>query len=152
MTVAPMITISRTMNGLEQVEPSDRFVSNLRSITEPTPAFLAQSSFLNLSNRSSLPSVTLISSRWHLNALLNLQVAQKSMLDMVSPVICIFAWYCIQSSNVVKGRLDASGQEQCSPEGNLPDAEAGPNGEFGTDKGTASTRDTSPNGHLRKVL
>jgi L-ascorbate peroxidase len=50
------------------------------------------------------------------------------------------------------GRVDAKGPDECSPEGNLPDAEAGPNGEYGTDKGTKSTRDTTPNGHLRKVF
>ncbi len=48
--------------------------------------------------------------------------------------------------------MDAKGPEDCSPEGNLPDAEAGPTGTYGTDKGTASTVDTTPGGHLRKVL
>ena len=47
--------------------------------------------------------------------------------------------------------MDAKGPEDCSPEGNLPDAEAGPTGTYGTDKGTASTVDTTPGGHLRKV-
>jgi hypothetical protein len=47
--------------------------------------------------------------------------------------------------------VDAKGPEDCSPEGNLPDAEAGPAGTYGTDKGTASTVDTTPGGHLRKV-
>jgi L-ascorbate peroxidase len=50
------------------------------------------------------------------------------------------------------GRVDAKDPEQCSPEGNLPDAEPADNGEYGTDTGTASTRDTSANGHLRKVF
>lgn len=50
------------------------------------------------------------------------------------------------------GRVDASGPEQCSPEGNLPDAEAGENGKYGGDGGTASTEDKTPNGHLRKVF
>lgn len=50
------------------------------------------------------------------------------------------------------GRLDASGPEQCCLEGNLPDAEAGENGEYGGDGGTASTKDTTPFGHLRKVF
>jgi L-ascorbate peroxidase len=54
--------------------------------------------------------------------------------------------------NMKYGRIDATAPEMCSPEGNLPDAEAGPNGEYGTDTGTASTRDTSPNNHLRKVF
>lgn len=49
------------------------------------------------------------------------------------------------------GRLDAKGPEDCSPEGNLPDAEAAPTGNYGTDSGTASTIDTTPGGHLRKV-
>lgn len=50
------------------------------------------------------------------------------------------------------GRVDAKGPEDCSPEGNLPDAEPGPTGTYGTDKGTKSTIDTSPAGHLRKVF
>ena len=50
------------------------------------------------------------------------------------------------------GRLDATDPSQCSPEGNLPDAEAGENGEYGSDGGTASTKDTTPVGHLRKVF
>mmetsp|Transcript_11275 Transcript_11275/g.21516 ORF Transcript_11275/g.21516 Transcript_11275/m.21516 type:complete len:341 (-) Transcript_11275:46-1068(-) len=50
------------------------------------------------------------------------------------------------------GRVDATGPEQCSPEGNLPDAEAGENGEYGGDSGTASTKDKTPFGHLRKVF
>jgi L-ascorbate peroxidase len=48
--------------------------------------------------------------------------------------------------------LDAIGPEQCSVEGNLPDAEAGPDGVFGNDKGTKSTTDKTPEGHLRKVF
>ena len=47
------------------------------------------------------------------------------------------------------GRTDATGPEQCSPEGNLPDAEAGDNGEYG---GADSAKDTTPFGHLRKVF
>jgi L-ascorbate peroxidase len=47
------------------------------------------------------------------------------------------------------GRVDATGPEQCSPEGNLPDAEAGPEGKYG---GCPSMEDTTPNGHLRKVF
>eukprot|EP00521_Asterionellopsis_glacialis_P019236 CAMPEP_0195326312 /NCGR_PEP_ID=MMETSP0708-20121125/9633_1 /TAXON_ID=33640 /ORGANISM="Asterionellopsis glacialis, Strain CCMP134" /LENGTH=312 /DNA_ID=CAMNT_0040393907 /DNA_START=131 /DNA_END=1069 /DNA_ORIENTATION=+ len=54
--------------------------------------------------------------------------------------------------NMKYGRLDASDPEQCSPEGNLPDAEAGPEGKYGGDGGTASTEDKSANGHLRKVF
>jgi L-ascorbate peroxidase len=50
------------------------------------------------------------------------------------------------------GRLDAADPSQCSPEGNLPDAEAGENGEYGGDGGTASTKDKTPYGHLRKVF
>jgi len=50
------------------------------------------------------------------------------------------------------GRVDATSPEQCSPEGNLPDAEAGPNGKYGGAGGTASTEDSTPNGHLRKVF
>mmetsp|Transcript_51898 Transcript_51898/g.105666 ORF Transcript_51898/g.105666 Transcript_51898/m.105666 type:complete len:360 (+) Transcript_51898:2-1081(+) len=50
------------------------------------------------------------------------------------------------------GRVDAAGPEDCSPEGNLPDAEAGDEGKYGGAGGTASTEDTTPNGHLRKVF
>ena len=54
--------------------------------------------------------------------------------------------------DMIYGRVDATGPEQCSPEGNLPDAEAGPEGKYGGAGGTASTEDESPNGHLRKVF
>jgi len=47
------------------------------------------------------------------------------------------------------GRVDS---EQCSPEGNLPDAEPGDNGKYGGAGGTASTEDSTPGGHLRKVF
>jgi L-ascorbate peroxidase len=47
------------------------------------------------------------------------------------------------------GRVDATGADQCSPEGNLPDAEAGPDGNYG---GSPPMEDTTPNGHLRKVF
>lgn len=47
------------------------------------------------------------------------------------------------------GRVDASGPKDCSPEGNLPDAEAGPGGKYG---GKPEMEDTTPNGHLRKVF
>jgi len=50
------------------------------------------------------------------------------------------------------GRVDATSPEQCSPEGNLPDAEAGPDGKYGGPGGTASTESTEPEGHLRKVF
>lgn len=50
------------------------------------------------------------------------------------------------------GRVDAKGPDDCSPEGNLPFAEPGPTGTYGTDTGTKSTVDTSPGGHLRKVF
>jgi L-ascorbate peroxidase len=50
------------------------------------------------------------------------------------------------------GRVDATGPEMCSPEGNLPDAEAGPDGKFGGPGGTASTEDASVEWHLRKVF
>ena len=51
------------------------------------------------------------------------------------------------------GRVDASAPEQCSPEGNLPDGNANPDtGKYGGAGGTASTEDTTPNGHLRKVF
>jgi L-ascorbate peroxidase len=54
--------------------------------------------------------------------------------------------------DMIYGRLDAESPADCCPEGNLPDAEVGPNGEYGTDSGTASTRDCTPAGHLRKVF
>jgi len=56
------------------------------------------------------------------------------------------------SLGVVYGRVDAESPEQCSPEGNLPDAEAGPAGKFGGTGGTASTQDATAEGHLRKVF
>jgi L-ascorbate peroxidase len=56
------------------------------------------------------------------------------------------------SLGVKYGRVDAESPEQCSPEGNLPDAEAGPEGKFGGTSGTVSTEDTGAEGHLRKVF
>eukprot|EP00578_Thalassiosira_sp_NH16_P000393 CAMPEP_0181141078 /NCGR_PEP_ID=MMETSP1071-20121207/35636_1 /TAXON_ID=35127 /ORGANISM="Thalassiosira sp., Strain NH16" /LENGTH=334 /DNA_ID=CAMNT_0023228053 /DNA_START=90 /DNA_END=1094 /DNA_ORIENTATION=+ len=50
------------------------------------------------------------------------------------------------------GRVDATSPDQCSPEGNLPDAEAGDEGKFGGPGGTASTEDTAAEWHLRKVF
>merc|ERR1719464_64043 len=50
------------------------------------------------------------------------------------------------------GRVDATSPEQCSPEGNLPDAEAGPEGKFGGPGGTRSTEDSAAEWHLRKVF
>jgi L-ascorbate peroxidase len=50
------------------------------------------------------------------------------------------------------GRVDATGPGECSPEGNLPDAEAGPGGKFGGPGGTASTEDSAVEWHLRKVF
>jgi len=50
------------------------------------------------------------------------------------------------------GRVDATSPEQCSPEGNLPDAEAGDEGLFGGTSGTASTEDSEAEWHLRKVF
>jgi len=54
--------------------------------------------------------------------------------------------------NIRYGRVDVDSAEQCSPEGNLPDAEAGENGKYGGPGGTKSTEDTTPYGHLRKVF
>ena len=50
------------------------------------------------------------------------------------------------------GRVDVESASDCSPEGNLPDAEAGPEGHYGGPGGTASTQDKKPEGHLRKVF
>ncbi len=50
------------------------------------------------------------------------------------------------------GRVDATSPEQCSPEGNLPDAEPGQDGKYGGPGGTATTESTEPEGHLRKVF
>jgi L-ascorbate peroxidase len=50
------------------------------------------------------------------------------------------------------GRVDAMGPEQCSPEGNLPDGNPNAHGTYGGAGGTASTEDTTPHGHLRKVF
>jgi len=54
--------------------------------------------------------------------------------------------------DMIYGRVDATGPEMCSPEGNLPDAEAGDAGMYGGSGGTASTEDSTPGGHLRKVF
>ena len=50
------------------------------------------------------------------------------------------------------GRADAPDPKACSPEGNLPDGNPGPEGKFGGKGGTASTEATTPNEHLRKVF
>lgn len=50
------------------------------------------------------------------------------------------------------GRVDATSPEQCSPEGNLPDAEAGPNGMYGGTSGSTPTESPEPGDHLRKVF
>ena len=50
------------------------------------------------------------------------------------------------------GRIDAADPQDCSPEGNLPDGNAGPDGKYGGAGGTASTEATTPNEHLRKVF
>lgn len=47
------------------------------------------------------------------------------------------------------GRVDATSAEQCSPEGNLPDAEAGDEGLYG---GCKEMEDKTAAGHLRKVF
>lgn len=54
--------------------------------------------------------------------------------------------------DMVYGRVDATGPEMCSKEGNLPDGNPGPDGKYGGPGGTASTEDTTPEGHLRKVF
>lgn len=50
------------------------------------------------------------------------------------------------------GRVDVASPDDCSPEGNLPDAEAGDGGKFGGPGGTKSTEDSTAAGHLRKVF
>jgi L-ascorbate peroxidase len=50
------------------------------------------------------------------------------------------------------GRVDASAPDHCSPEGNLPDGEAGGGGKYGGTGGTASTESDTAAGHLRKVF
>uniref|UniRef100_A0A7S2N0M0 Plant heme peroxidase family profile domain-containing protein n=1 Tax=Helicotheca tamesis TaxID=374047 RepID=A0A7S2N0M0_9STRA len=51
--------------------------------------------------------------------------------------------------DMIYGRADATSAEQCSPDGNLPDAEAGrESGKYGG----GSMEDETPNGHLRKVF
>lgn len=54
--------------------------------------------------------------------------------------------------DMIYGRVDATKPEQCSLEGNLPDGNPGPNGEYGASSGTSPTVDTTPEGHLRKVF
>ena len=50
------------------------------------------------------------------------------------------------------GRVDATDSGMCTPEGNLPDGNPGPNGMFGGPGGTASTESDTPEGHLRAVF
>ena len=50
------------------------------------------------------------------------------------------------------GRVDVTDADMCPKEGNLPDGAPGPDGNYGGDGGTASTRDSTPEGHLRKVF
>lgn len=50
------------------------------------------------------------------------------------------------------GRVDATSPAQCSPEGNLPDAEPGPDGAFGGSGGTRPTADATAEWHLRRVF
>jgi L-ascorbate peroxidase len=50
------------------------------------------------------------------------------------------------------GRLDVDSPDGCPKEGNLPDAEPGPEGKFGGPGGTKSTEDKTAQGHLRKVF
>jgi L-ascorbate peroxidase len=59
---------------------------------------------------------------------------------------------CGPKLNVKYGRLDATSSEQCSPEGNLPDAEPADDGNYGGPGGTAMTQSKEPEGHLRKVF
>lgn len=54
--------------------------------------------------------------------------------------------------DMIYGRQDATAPTECSPEGNLPDAEPAENGKYGGTSGTASTEDTTPSGHLKKVF
>jgi len=53
--------------------------------------------------------------------------------------------------DMIYGRVEATGPEMCSKEGNLPDGEPGPEGKYGGTGGTTPTEDTTPEGHLRKV-
>jgi L-ascorbate peroxidase len=48
--------------------------------------------------------------------------------------------------------VDALAPDQCCPEGNLPDGEAGGSGKYGGTGGTASTESDTAAGHLRKVF
>ena len=54
--------------------------------------------------------------------------------------------------DMIYGRVDATGPECCSNEGNLPDGNPGPDGKYGGPGGTAPTEDTTAEGHLRKVF
>lgn len=53
--------------------------------------------------------------------------------------------------DMIYGRVDATSAEQCSPEGNLPDAEPS-DGKFGGTGGTKPSEDASAEGHLRKIF
>jgi len=50
------------------------------------------------------------------------------------------------------GRVDTTSPDECPAEGNLPDAEAGDDGNYGGPGGTASSEDPTAAGHLRKVF
>lgn len=50
------------------------------------------------------------------------------------------------------GRVDATSAEMCSPEGNLPDGNPGPNGKYGGSGGTKPTESDTAGGHLRAVF
>ncbi|CAB9507652.1 ascorbate peroxidase 6, chloroplastic/mitochondrial [Seminavis robusta] len=57
--------------------------------------------------------------------------------------------------DMMYGRLDSAGPDECSLEGHLPDAEPGPDGKYGgyvEGKPSVSTEDKTPYGHLRKVF
>eukprot|EP00534_Pseudo-nitzschia_fraudulenta_P013759 CAMPEP_0201240724 /NCGR_PEP_ID=MMETSP0852-20130820/30933_1 /ASSEMBLY_ACC=CAM_ASM_000632 /TAXON_ID=183588 /ORGANISM="Pseudo-nitzschia fraudulenta, Strain WWA7" /LENGTH=310 /DNA_ID=CAMNT_0047536663 /DNA_START=137 /DNA_END=1069 /DNA_ORIENTATION=- len=50
------------------------------------------------------------------------------------------------------GRVDVESPDECIIEGNLPDPEAGPDGNFGHPGGTTPVQDKEAQGHLRKVF
>jgi L-ascorbate peroxidase len=54
--------------------------------------------------------------------------------------------------DMIYGRVEATGPEMCSKEGNLPDGNPGSNNMYGGKSGTQPTEDSTPEGHLRKVF
>lgn len=98
--------------------------------------FLALYSFLNLDSGWAWQGATIFA----------------SLEILAATYFCIVLYPSRLISICRYGRKDAPGPEACSPEGNLPDGNPGPDGKYGGPGGSASTEATTPNEHLRKVF